>query len=205
MSGGDCKSGGAAALERRALWMLLGINATLFVGEAVAGWVGQSTGLMADSLDMLADASVYGIALYAVGRSRGLQATAATRQWSPPDRPRLGRAVGGGAAVSLRQRAGVRAKNRSAAADTANPSRYVLRSTTTALLARTSIRPGRLTHSAIRKLPAGRNHRRGVATPVATPVATLVATSCPILGKHRGAPTKKPRELNYRGASFRNH
>lgn len=78
MSGCGCESGEAAALERRALWMLLGINATMFVGEAVAGWLGQSTGLMADSLDMLADASVYGIALYAVGRSRGLQATAAT-------------------------------------------------------------------------------------------------------------------------------
>ena len=37
--------------------------------EATAGWIADSTGLMADSLDMLADASVYGIALYAVGRS----------------------------------------------------------------------------------------------------------------------------------------
>lgn len=78
MSECGCGTEEAAGLERRALWMLLGINGTMFVGEAVAGWLGQSTGLLADSLDMLADASVYGIALYAVGRSRGLQATAAT-------------------------------------------------------------------------------------------------------------------------------
>ena len=78
MSGCGCEVGEAAALERRALGMLLVINAAMFVGEAVAGWIGQSTGLLADSLDMLADASVYGIALVAVGRSRSLQATAAT-------------------------------------------------------------------------------------------------------------------------------
>ena len=68
----------AAELERQTLWILLAINAAMFIGEAIAGWWGESTGLLADSLDMLADASVYGIALYAVGRSRGLQANAAT-------------------------------------------------------------------------------------------------------------------------------
>lgn len=68
----------AAGLERRTLWTLLAINGAMFLIEAVAGWWGESTGLLADSLDMLADASVYGIALYAVGRSRRLQANAAT-------------------------------------------------------------------------------------------------------------------------------
>lgn len=68
----------AAELERQTLWILLAINAAMFIGEAIAGWWGESTGLLADSLDMLADASVYGMALYAVGRSRGLQANAAT-------------------------------------------------------------------------------------------------------------------------------
>jgi len=65
-------------LERRTLWTLLAINAAMFIVELVAGWRGESTGLLADSLDMLADASVYGIALYAVGRSQRLQANAAT-------------------------------------------------------------------------------------------------------------------------------
>jgi len=68
----------AAELERRTLWTLLAINASMFAVEAVASWRGDSTGLLADSLDMLADASVYGIALHAVGRSPRLQASAAT-------------------------------------------------------------------------------------------------------------------------------
>ena len=67
----------AAELERRTLLVLLGINGAMFVVEAVAGWLGQATGLAADSLDMLADAFVYAIALYAVGRSRSLQSNAA--------------------------------------------------------------------------------------------------------------------------------
>jgi cation diffusion facilitator family transporter len=55
--------------QARTLWLLLAINGTMFVGELVAGWLAQSTGLLADSLDMLADAAVYGLSLYAVGRT----------------------------------------------------------------------------------------------------------------------------------------
>lgn len=73
-----CELEEAAELERRTLRTLLAINGVMFIAEAVAGWWGESAGLLADSLDMLADASVYGIALYAVGRSRRLQASAAT-------------------------------------------------------------------------------------------------------------------------------
>ena len=78
MSSTESGRGGSGELERRALWTLLAINGAMFLVEAVAGWWGESTGLLADSLDMLADASVYGIALYAVGRARGLQARAAS-------------------------------------------------------------------------------------------------------------------------------
>lgn len=55
--------------ETKVLWQLLAINAVMFALEFVIGWLAQSTGLIADSLDMLADAGVYGIGLYAVGRS----------------------------------------------------------------------------------------------------------------------------------------
>lgn len=55
--------------EARVLWWLLAINASMFVIEIVAGWWARSTGLIADALDMFADATVYGVALYAVGRS----------------------------------------------------------------------------------------------------------------------------------------
>jgi len=64
-------------LERRTLVTLLAINASMFGVEQVAGWMASSAGLLADSLDMLADAAVYGIALYAVGRPKDLKRRAA--------------------------------------------------------------------------------------------------------------------------------
>lgn len=78
MAGCGCGSENASSLERRALLILLCINGVMFIGEAVIGWLAESTGLLADSLDMLADALVYGIALSAVGRGRKRQSTAAT-------------------------------------------------------------------------------------------------------------------------------
>jgi Co/Zn/Cd efflux system component len=63
--------------EARTLRILLGINAALFLVEVVAGWLAQSTGLIADSLDMLADAFVYGLGLWAVERSSGTKLRAA--------------------------------------------------------------------------------------------------------------------------------
>lgn len=55
--------------EARTLKVLLAINAVMFVVELTVAWIAESTGLLADSLDMFADAAVYGLALYAVGRS----------------------------------------------------------------------------------------------------------------------------------------
>ncbi|HEY5505960.1 MAG TPA: cation transporter [Coriobacteriia bacterium] len=68
----------AAELERRTLIILLAINFGMFLLEVVIGWVASSSGVLADSLDMLADASVYAVALYAVGRSLRIQSNAAT-------------------------------------------------------------------------------------------------------------------------------
>ena len=65
------------AKEASTLKILLGINAAMFVIEMGAGLIAQSAGLVADSLDMFADAAVYGLALYAVGRSARLQVRAA--------------------------------------------------------------------------------------------------------------------------------
>ncbi len=72
----EVASSGTDALESRTLRLLLAINAAMFVVELGAGLTFQSTGLLADSLDMLADAAVYGLSLYAVGRaaSRKLRA-----------------------------------------------------------------------------------------------------------------------------------
>ncbi|MGS0943629.1 cation diffusion facilitator family transporter [Pseudomonas luteola] len=66
-----------ASKEAGTLKILLGINAAMFVTEMGAGLIAQSTGLIADSLDMFADAAVYGLALYAVGRSARMQVRAA--------------------------------------------------------------------------------------------------------------------------------
>lgn len=56
------------AEEAKVLWMLLGVNALMFVIEIVAGWWAGSAGLISDAVDMFADAVVYGVSLYAVGR-----------------------------------------------------------------------------------------------------------------------------------------
>ena len=63
--------------ERRVLMTVLAINAAMFVFEFVLGWVAQSAGLIADSLDMFADAAVYGVSLYTVGRTATAKARAA--------------------------------------------------------------------------------------------------------------------------------
>ncbi|MEA1988492.1 MAG: cation transporter [Pseudomonadota bacterium] len=65
------------ASQKSLLITLLTINAAFFVLEIGVGWYAESTGLIADSLDMLADAIVYGIAIYAITRSDSLKANAA--------------------------------------------------------------------------------------------------------------------------------
>lgn len=59
----------SAADEAKTLKLLIGINGLMFVIELAVGLWAQSAGLIADSLDMFADAAVYGLALYAVGRA----------------------------------------------------------------------------------------------------------------------------------------
>jgi cation diffusion facilitator family transporter len=63
--------------QRTLLWTVLGLNGAMFFVEFIAGWIGQSSGLMADSLDMLADAMVYLVGLYAVGKAIEYKAKAA--------------------------------------------------------------------------------------------------------------------------------
>ena len=57
-------------------WLLL-INGLMFLVEVIAGVIAQSAGLIADSLDMFADAAVYGLAIYAVGKTVSLKLRAA--------------------------------------------------------------------------------------------------------------------------------
>jgi Co/Zn/Cd efflux system component len=65
----DITSFSEEANQRKVLWTVLIINFAFFLIEIVTGFISGSMGLVADSLDMLADAFVYAISLYAVGRT----------------------------------------------------------------------------------------------------------------------------------------
>lgn len=77
MSDCDCHIEIEEKSQSQVLVKLLAINASMFVTELGIGWYAQSTGLIADAMDMLADAIVYGIGLYAVGRAMTKKAHAA--------------------------------------------------------------------------------------------------------------------------------
>jgi cation diffusion facilitator family transporter len=64
--------------QARVLRWLLAINAVMFVGEGLAALWADSAALLGDALDMLADALVYGVSLYAVGRAASAKIRAAT-------------------------------------------------------------------------------------------------------------------------------
>jgi len=63
--------------QRATLQIVLGINAVMFVVIAGAALYGQSTALLADSLDNFGDALTYGLSLYAVSRGPGTKAKVA--------------------------------------------------------------------------------------------------------------------------------
>jgi cation diffusion facilitator family transporter len=58
------------------LWIVLAINAVMFAVEGTAGLLAHSTALLADALDMLGDALVYGFSLFVLDRSARWQAGA---------------------------------------------------------------------------------------------------------------------------------
>lgn len=63
--------------QRRTLKLALSLNAAMFFVETMSGLIGNSTGLIADGLDMLADASAYAVALLAIGRGALFKSNAA--------------------------------------------------------------------------------------------------------------------------------
>ena len=79
----DCcneKAGELEAIRTRqgaVLKIALGINAVMFVVELTAGMLAGSVSLIADSLDMLGDALVYGFSLYVITRSARMKAISA--------------------------------------------------------------------------------------------------------------------------------
>ena len=63
--------------QKRVLWIVLALNAVMFVGEFTAGWIAGSTALLADSLDMLGDTLVYGLSLAVIAQGARAKAISA--------------------------------------------------------------------------------------------------------------------------------
>jgi len=72
----SCEITAMRANHSRVLWIVLAINAAMFLVEGVAGLLADSTSLLADALDMLGDALVYGFSLFVLSRSARWQAGA---------------------------------------------------------------------------------------------------------------------------------
>lgn len=73
----ESKFDGASTGFRRALWMVIAINAAMFIVEVTAGALSGSKALQADALDFLGDTLTYGISLYVIGMSLRVRSTAA--------------------------------------------------------------------------------------------------------------------------------
>ena len=67
--GHDAKFEGVSDEYKRRLWIVIALNATMFVVEMSAGHLAQSQALQADALDFAGDALTYGISLAVIGAS----------------------------------------------------------------------------------------------------------------------------------------
>lgn len=76
-SGGVPVFDGVDPRYKRILWLVIAINAAMFLTETVAGQLASSQALKADALDFLADTVTYGLSLAVIGASLRVRATAA--------------------------------------------------------------------------------------------------------------------------------
>lgn len=65
--GNEIKFDGVSASYKRVLWIVIAINAIMFVVEMVAGSLAGSQALKADALDFLGDTATYTITLLVIG------------------------------------------------------------------------------------------------------------------------------------------
>lgn len=81
MSGSCCtaqpKFDGMSEGFKRALWIVIAINAAMFAIEMSAGAISGSQALKADALDFLGDTITYSISLFVIGRSVRMRTSAA--------------------------------------------------------------------------------------------------------------------------------
>jgi Co/Zn/Cd efflux system component len=79
----SCCAGGVPIFDgmdpryKRVLWIVIGLNGSMFLAEMVAGHMAGSQALQADALDFLADTVTYGLSLAVIGASMKARSTAA--------------------------------------------------------------------------------------------------------------------------------
>lgn len=65
---GDIAFDGLSATYKKILWVVVFINFVMFMVEALAGFLADSTALKADALDFLGDAATYAATLLVIGK-----------------------------------------------------------------------------------------------------------------------------------------
>ena len=70
----ECEIAALKVNHARVLWVVLAINAAMFVVEIIFGFLSRSNALKADSLDMLGDSIVYGMTLIVLHKTAREQA-----------------------------------------------------------------------------------------------------------------------------------
>lgn len=74
---GNAKFDGASRAYKRILWIVIAINALMFVVEMAAGVAADSVALQADALDFFGDTLTYAITLLVIGQALRWRAAAA--------------------------------------------------------------------------------------------------------------------------------
>ncbi len=75
--GNDTNFDGVSDEYKRRLWIVIAINAVMFVVEMVSGHLAKSQALQADALDFLGDTLTYGLSLAVIGASVQIRTRAA--------------------------------------------------------------------------------------------------------------------------------
>lgn len=75
--GHDVTFDGATPAYKRAIWMVIALNAGMFIVEILGGQMANSLSLFADAMDFLADAATYGISLLVIGMPLAIRAKTA--------------------------------------------------------------------------------------------------------------------------------
>jgi cation diffusion facilitator family transporter len=73
----NAKFDGISDDYKRRLWLIIALNAIMFIIEVTAGQLAKSQALQADALDFLGDALTYGISLAVIGASIQVRTNAA--------------------------------------------------------------------------------------------------------------------------------